>query len=35
MATFLPVKGDAVKLLKKHLQIILQFVSGSVIFLID
>ena len=35
MATFFSVKGDAVKLLKKHLEILLQFVLGSDIFLID
>ena len=35
MATFYSVKGDAVKLLKHHLEILLQFVPGSAIFLID
>ena len=35
MATFYFVKGDAVKLLKHHLEILLQFVPGSAIFLID
>ena len=32
---FFSVKGDAVKLLKHHLEILLQFVPGSAIFLID
>ena len=35
MVTFFSVKGDAVKLLKHHLEILLQFVPGSAIFLID
>ena len=35
MATFFSVKRDAVKLLKHHLEILLQFVPGSAIFLID
>jgi hypothetical protein len=35
MATFYFVKGDAVKLLKHHLEILLQYVPGSAIFLID
>ena len=32
---FFSVKGDAVKLQKHHLEILLQFVPGSAIFLID
>ena len=35
METFFSVKGDAVKLLKHRLEILLQFVSRSAIFLID
>ena len=35
MTTFFSVKGDAMKLLKHHLKIILQFVPGSVIFFVD
>ena len=35
MATFFSVKEDAVKLLKHHLKILLQFVPGSTIFIID
>jgi hypothetical protein len=35
MATFFSAKGDAVKLLKKHLEILLQFVPGLAIFLLD
>jgi hypothetical protein len=35
MATFSSVEWDAVKLLKHHLEIILQFVPGSAIFHID
>ena len=35
MATFFSVKEDVVKLLKRHLKILLQFVLGSAIFIID
>jgi len=35
MATFFSVKEDAVKLLKQHLEILLQFVFDLAIFIID
>ena len=35
MATFYFVKGDAVKLLKHHLEILLQFVPGLAIFFLS